>query len=220
MPAELVDWSSRLLLAAVLSGLVGFERQTRQKAAGLRTHMLVGLGAALFTLVGASAFPNSESSRVAAQVVTGVGFLGAGAILREGVTVVGLTTAAGLWAVAAIGMTAGIGLPTTALIATVIALTILYGLRIIESALRRRRATGLTRPVQLRLANLKELSEIVALTAAIDDGAKQIGIERREDDRFLIELSLRPDRIQTVVAALRPFDSVMDVGEADPLEGS
>lgn len=219
MPAELFDWSSRLLLAAVLSGLVGFERQTRQKAAGLRTHMLVGLGAALFTLVGASAFPNSESSRVAAQVVTGVGFLRAGAILREGVTVVGLTTAAGLWAVAAIGMTAGIGLPATALIATVIALAILYGLRIIESALRRRRATGLTRPVQVRLANLKELSEIVALTAAIDDGSKQIGIERREDDRFLVELSLRPDRIEAVVAALRPFDSVMDVGEADPLEG-
>jgi putative Mg2+ transporter-C (MgtC) family protein len=162
MPAELsvLDWSMRLIVAAVLSGLVGFERETRQKAAGLRTHMLVGLGAALFTLVGAYAFESDDPSRVAAQVVTGIGFLGAGAIFREGVTVIGLTTAAGLWAVAAIGMTAGTGLLGGAIAATVIALMILYGLGLTEKTLRDRRAKGVTRPFGVRLSGLKELSEV------------------------------------------------------------
>jgi len=167
MPAELgiIDWSTRLILAAVLSGLIGFEREARQKAAGLRTHMLVGLGAALFTLVGAYAFAGPDPSRVAAQVVTGIGFLGAGAIFREGVTVTGLTTAAGLWAVAAIGMTAGSGLTAGAVAATVITLVILYGLGLVERRMRDRRAVGTTRPFGVRLVNLSELTEVVTLTA-------------------------------------------------------
>lgn len=218
MPAELtiLDWSVRLVVAAVLSGLVGFEREARQKAAGLRTHMLVGLGAALFTLVGAYVLESEDPSRVAAQVVTGVGFLGAGAIFREGVTVRGLTTAAGLWAVAAIGMTAGSGLLGGAIVATVIALVILWGLGLTEATLRQRRAAGTTRPYGVRLTSLSELTEVVTLTCTLDEQARQVGVDRTDDDEFLVSFNLQLDRIPTVTSALAAFDSVISAAEMDP----
>ncbi len=106
----------RVAVAAALGGLIGFERELGDQPAGFRTHILVSLGSALFTLVGAyGATPflggndvvRLDPTRVAAQIVTGIGFLGAGAILRHGFTVRGLTTAAALWVTAAIGMAAG-----------------------------------------------------------------------------------------------------------------
>ena len=96
MELGFVTWLVRLSLAAVLSGAIGWHRETKHKPAGLRTHMLVGIGAALFTLVGIEGFEGADESRIAAQVVTGVGFLGAGAIFKEGANISGLTTAAGL----------------------------------------------------------------------------------------------------------------------------
>lgn len=98
-----------LLVAAVLSMLVGLDREQRDKSAGMRTHMLVGVGACLFTALSWMAFPNSDSARVAAQVVTGIGFLGAGVIYKGEERVHDLTTAASIWATAAIGMTVGSG---------------------------------------------------------------------------------------------------------------
>ena len=122
----------RLLVAAGLTGAIGLERELRDRAAGLRTHMLVGIGAALFTIVSTYGWVDFEfgagegvvfdPTRIAAQVVTGIGFLGAGAIIRQGLSVRGLTTAAGLWVVAAIGMAAGAGYFSAALIATGIVL--------------------------------------------------------------------------------------------------
>ncbi|MEX2623118.1 MAG: MgtC/SapB family protein [Acidimicrobiia bacterium] len=91
-----------LVIATLLSGLVGIDRELRKRDAGLRTHMLVGLGAAVFSIVGLQV--GEDPSRVAAQVVTGIGFLGAGTIFRAGNSVRGLTTAAGLWTVAGIGV--------------------------------------------------------------------------------------------------------------------
>jgi putative Mg2+ transporter-C (MgtC) family protein len=91
--------------------LVGFDRETKNKPAGVRTHVLVAIGSALFTLVGIYAFgPGDPGSRVAAQIVTGIGFLGAGTIIQVKSGAVGLTTAAGIWAVAAVGMAIGSGL--------------------------------------------------------------------------------------------------------------
>ena len=116
----------RLIVAALLSAVIGIERELRQQDAGLRTHMLVGLGAALFASVGIAM--GSDPTRIAAQVVSGIGFLGAGAIFRAGETIRGLTTAAGLWLVAAIGVSAGSGLIQLAVIATLVGLAILYGL--------------------------------------------------------------------------------------------
>jgi putative Mg2+ transporter-C (MgtC) family protein len=115
----------RLLLAAVFGGLIGFERQWKGKAAGLRTHMLVALGAALFVVSQYDGTPDS-GSRVVQGVAAGVGFLGAGAILKDQHdTVKGLTTAADIWLTAAIGVTAGMGRGATALLATALALIIL-----------------------------------------------------------------------------------------------
>ena len=117
----------RIVVAAGLGGLIGLERELDEKAAGLRTHMLVAVGSALFTLVGAygfSDFParSVDPTRIAAQVVTGIGFLGAGLIFRQGFTIRGLTTAASLWLVGAIGMAAGAGFWKGAVIATIVAL--------------------------------------------------------------------------------------------------
>ena len=115
----------RLLLAAVVGGIIGYERNRLNKPAGLRTHMLVSMGAALFTIVSITSFSNVDPSRVVAGIVTGIGFLGAGTIFREKDTIKGLTTAASLWAVAAIGITAGIGEYAIMATATVLVILIL-----------------------------------------------------------------------------------------------
>jgi putative Mg2+ transporter-C (MgtC) family protein len=129
----------RVVLAGVLGGAIGLERELREREAGLRTHLLVAVGAALFTMVSAYAwtdwhFSNAEGlvfdpTRIAAQIVTGIGFLGAGAIIRQGLSIRGLTTAATLWVVAAIGMAAGAGYYPAAVITTVLVLVTLWPLR-------------------------------------------------------------------------------------------
>src|SRR6059058_6311856 len=131
----------RLALAAVLGGAVGFERELREREAGLRTHMLVAIGSALFTIVSAYGFHEfltsgqsvvrADPTRIAAQIVTGIGFLGAGAIIRQGLSIRGLTTAATLWVVAAVGLAAGAGYYSVAVITTALVLIALYPLRII-----------------------------------------------------------------------------------------
>jgi len=130
----------RLTLAAVLGGAIGFERELREREAGLRTHLLVCLGSALFTIISAYGFHEflvgdeqvirADPTRIAAQIVTGIGFLGAGAIIRQGLSVRGLTTAATLWVAAAIGMAAGAGYYPGAVLGTVITLVALWPLRI------------------------------------------------------------------------------------------
>ncbi|MHB8060356.1 MAG: MgtC/SapB family protein [Gaiellaceae bacterium] len=130
----------RLALAAGLGGAIGIERELRDRYAGLRTHLLVSLGSALFTLVSAYAWTGFEfgggvsydPTRIAAQVVTGIGFLGAGAIMRQGISVHGLTTAATLWMSAAVGMTAATGFYAVAALATAVTLVVLWPLRIFE----------------------------------------------------------------------------------------
>jgi putative Mg2+ transporter-C (MgtC) family protein len=131
----------RLATACALGGAVGFERELRDREAGVRTHLLVSLGSALFTLVSAYGFHEfltnggnvvrADPTRIAAQIVTGIGFLGAGAIIREGLSVRGLTTAATLWVVAAIGMACGAGYYWPAAAATALTLFALWPLRIL-----------------------------------------------------------------------------------------
>jgi putative Mg2+ transporter-C (MgtC) family protein len=142
----------RLLGAAVLGGLVGLEREASDQAAGLRTHIAVALGASLFGVISTLGFlefdrPRSEStiqadvSRVASNVVVGIGFLGAGVIFRQGNTIKNLTTAASLWTVAAIGLACGVGDVTTAAIAAVVLLGSLVLLRPVRTFVRRRWST-------------------------------------------------------------------------------
>jgi putative Mg2+ transporter-C (MgtC) family protein len=124
----------RLLLAGFLGALVGFEREYSEQPAGLRTHLLVSLGAALFTVAGAYGFfgQNVDPTRVAAQVATGIGFIGAGVIFQYGLNVRGLTTAAAIWVTAAIGTAVGLGLWIPAVAVTVITVVALYGLKRFE----------------------------------------------------------------------------------------
>lgn len=119
---------TRLLLAAVLGGMLGYERESKGKAAGIRTHMLVAMGAALFVLVPEfDGMDIADMSRVIQGIVTGIGFLGAGAIVKRGTEddVQGLTTAAGIWMTAAIGVACGLGRETTAVLAALLALAVL-----------------------------------------------------------------------------------------------
>ena len=141
----LLDVVLRLTLAAVLGGAVGLEREIREREAGLRTHLLVSVGSALFFLVSAYAWTDwrfsteeglvFDPTRIAAQIVSGIGFLGAGAIIRQGLTVRGLTTAATLWLVAGIGMASGAGYWEAAVFATLGAIVTLWPLRIIAHRL-------------------------------------------------------------------------------------
>ena len=126
--AQVTRVTLRLLIAAILGGVLGYEREKKGKAAGLRTHMLVALGAALFVLIPQQhGMSDADLSRVLQGLVAGVGFLCAGAIIRVGDQgeVKGLTTAAGLWLTAAIGMAAGMGREATAVLCTVLALPVL-----------------------------------------------------------------------------------------------
>jgi putative Mg2+ transporter-C (MgtC) family protein len=110
-PVSDLELVARLILAATLGFLIGLERELRGQAAGERTHALVALGSAAFALLSGRAFPGGDTARVAAGVVTGIGFLGAGMILkREGARIEGLTTAAGIWAVGSIGLAIGAGM--------------------------------------------------------------------------------------------------------------
>ena len=123
---EEIEIAVRLLLATMFGAAVGYERRSADKPAGLRTLSLVAVGAALFTVVSSFGFDTADQSRVAAQIVTGVGFLGAGTIIRSGTGVSGLTTAATIWATAAIGMAVGSGLYIASVGGTLLMLVILY----------------------------------------------------------------------------------------------
>lgn len=123
---EEIEIAVRLFIAAVFGAAVGYERRSSDKPAGLRTLSMVAVGAALFTVISTFGFETADQSRVAAQIVTGVGFLGAGTILRSGNSISGLTTAATIWAIAAIGMAVGSGLYIAATGGTVLMLAILY----------------------------------------------------------------------------------------------
>lgn len=134
LTAETLEMIYRLTLAFVLGMAIGLEREHRGKPAGLRTYTLVTLGAALFTLMSHQNFLEKafDPSRIASQVVVGIGFLGAGLIFLKGDAVQGLTTAAGLWVAAAIGMAVGFGFYIIAIYATILALIVLWVLRRIE----------------------------------------------------------------------------------------
>ena len=165
----------RLFVAAVLGGAIGVERELRDREAGIRTHLLVSLGSALFTIVSAYGFHaflesganvvRADPTRIAAQIVTGIGFLGAGAIIREGLSVRGLTTAATLWVVAAIGMACGAGWYWAAVITTALTILALGPLRILAYNTIER-----VKPEENRLiVELKEGQPVGPFLAQLDD---------------------------------------------------
>ncbi len=129
----------RIVFAIILGSVIGLERELTNKAAGLRTQILVCLGSCLFTILSIYGFatavtlyPLGDPSRVAAQIITGIGFIGAGTVLRQGLTVTGLTTASTLWIVAAIGMACGCGQISIAVVTTLLSVAVLVLIRIFE----------------------------------------------------------------------------------------
>jgi putative Mg2+ transporter-C (MgtC) family protein len=209
-----VGWGDTLLrlgVAAVLGGAIGLERELDEKAAGLRTHMLVSLGAALFTMVGAYGFHGfltgggavvrADPGRIAAQVVTGIGFLGAGVIFRQGFTVRGLTTAASLWVVAAVGMAAGAGFWQGAVIATVVGIISLRPLEWVkERAIRQRR------PARL-MVDLAESGSSGPVLEALERSGDLLAM-RRDGKRLEIELRMDVERRTHALEEVAGLDEV------------
>jgi putative Mg2+ transporter-C (MgtC) family protein len=224
-----LDWPEVLLrvaLAAVLGGVLGLERELREREAGLRTHLLVCVGSALFTIVSAYGFRGfltsgeavvrADPTRIAAQIVTGIGFLGAGAIIRQGLSIRGLTTAATLWVVAAIGLATGAGYYSGAVITTAVALVALWPLRAITyRAVRRYRGETGILLVQIP-AGASPGGVIDAVEAA---NARIEGIEiGQEGDRRNVELTLALRRDQLahhLVARLSDVENVLDIRWAE-----
>lgn len=161
----------RLLVATLLSAIVGMERERLERGAGLRTHAMVGLGAALFMVLSAFGFhdilgtPNValDPSRMAAQIVSGIGFLGAGLIIFQREEVRGLTTAASVWVVAAVGAAVGAGLYLVAVATTVLALLVLAGLRPVENRFFPHR-----HPHELSLLLERGVGSVAAIESAVE----------------------------------------------------
>lgn len=212
----------RLVLAAVLGGAVGLERELREREAGLRTHMLVSVGAAVFTLVSAYGFSDFrygmgsgltlDPTRIAAQIVTGIGFLGAGAIIRQGLSVRGLTTAATLWVVAAIGLASGAGYYSVAVIGTGIVLFSLYPLRLVAY-----RAMVRLRPEEGRLlVTLPPGASAAPLVAELEAAGARIDslrIDESQTERVLVAELKIPERARgaELVDRVKALDEVRRV---------
>jgi putative Mg2+ transporter-C (MgtC) family protein len=212
----------RVALAAALGAVLGLERELREREAGLRTHLLVSVGSALFTLVSAYGFREfltsganvvrADPTRIAAQIVTGVGFLGAGAIIRQGLSIRGLTTAATLWVVAAIGLAAGAGYYSAAVITTAVALAALWPLRALAYRIihRFRGEIGL---LLVQVPAGESPAGVIDAVEAANARIESIEIGREGDRRHLeLTLELRhPEQTSELVTKLADVDHVLDV---------
>jgi putative Mg2+ transporter-C (MgtC) family protein len=191
LPPELPElslWEGtlRLVLAGVLAGLIGLERERRDQEAGLRTHMLVAGGACLFMIVGVYAWADFtlsqrvgavvDPSRVASYVVAGIGFLGGGAIIKYGANIKGLTTAASVWATAAVGVAIGVGMYGLGIVTTALVLFTLWPLRTIADRL------GLRSDEGRLVVELAPEGAVAALVAAVEQaGASVEGVRSSEE---------------------------------------
>ncbi len=212
-----LDLSVRLIVAAALGLAVGFEREIHGHPAGLRTHMLVASGSALFTVISAYGFrdfagnPASpiDPTRIAAQIVSGIGFLGAGAILKDGIVIRGLTTAASLWATSAVGMAAGAGEYVIAAVATG---TILVSLWPINMLAERLHGTAVPEvQVRLSMERLESLGDVTGILVGHRLEIGQISTQRLGKSSFRADLAVRgrtPSVITSAIAAIDELDGV------------
>jgi len=195
-----LDLAVRMLIAAVLGAAIGFEREIHEHPAGMRTHLLVALGSAIFTLLSIFGFgvsagssgggsPNVDPTRIAAQIVSGIGFLGAGAILKYGTSIRGLTTAASLWATAAVGMAVGAGSWIVAVVGTAIIVFSLWPLNVVIARLRPQGTRQLR--IRLHAGRLEVLGEVTRQLAARRIEIGEINTQRHGKGNYEIELQLR-----------------------------
>ena len=207
-----LDLSVRLIVAAALGLAVGFEREIHGHPAGLRTHMLVASGSALFTVISAYGFggvPNAgpiDPTRIAAQIVSGIGFLGAGAILKDGIVIRGLTTAASLWATSAVGMAAGAG---EYIIAGVATATILVSLWPINALAERLHGTAVPE-VQIRLSmqHLESLGAVTGILVGHRLDIGQISTQRLGRESYRADIAIRGRTQSVITSALGAIDEL------------
>ncbi len=221
MPSQ-GDLVLRLLLAVALTGALGFEREISDHPAGFRTHVLVGLGSALFAVISAFGFQaiaahgpapevRADVSRVASQIVVGIGFLGGGAILKYGANVKGLTTAANLWVAAAIGTAAGIGMLLVATSTTLIALLALTLLRPLRVLIRR--AASATEEFLVEADSGLELDALLRDLSSSAVLVRNMRVER-EGSGVVVELQVRIPKELTpadVIATLAARPNIRNV---------
>lgn len=208
----------RLILALILGGVIGFERQHRKKTAGLKTHVLVSLGSCLVTILsiniyaGVQGLTNADPARLAAQVVSGIGFLGAGAIIKEGPTIRGLTTAASLWVVASVGLAAGAGAVTGAVVTTVLVVVSLELLPKIEGLYNKGPAAS-----NLIIHSVEKPGQIGRIGACLGNmgvSISQINIEDAEGGRITIFVHVNlPERVRTdqIMAELGNIEGILGI---------
>ena len=211
MEASYLELTVRLSLALVLGGAIGIEREYRAKEAGFRTHFLVALGSALFCVVSQFGFgiDLKDSSRVAAQVVSGIGFLGAGIIIFQKNVVRGLTTAAGLWVTAAIGLACGTGMYVAAAIATAM---VLLGLEVINALIPQFGTT--TIDLSFSASSIESVRRLIerARTDGIDVLSYEMKERRTSKGEFLeVEIHLRVKR--GTIDKLRVIDYMNDFND-------
>lgn len=210
-----LDLSIRMLIAAALGAMIGLEREIHEHPAGMRTHLLVSLGSAMFTELSIVAFAGSpapngslptDTSRVAAQIVSGIGFLGAGAILKYGTSIRGLTTAASLWTAAAVGMAAGAGEWLIAVVGTFIVLISLWPLNALVARIHRPGRHDIK--LRLEVGRLDALGDVSRLLAERRVEMAGINSQRIGKGRYEVELDLhlpasaRPQDIITAITAI------------------
>jgi putative Mg2+ transporter-C (MgtC) family protein len=195
------EWETalRIALAILLCGALGWERERLGQVAGMRTHILVGTGAALFTILSAYAFTDwvwvdrrvpvfqIDPSRVAAQIVAGIGFLGAGAIITQGVNVRGLTTAATLWIAAAIGMAVGIGFYFAAALTTVLIIVVLLGVRVARVRWMQPLQSNIV-SMEIRAKKEQRLAELLVSLASDGASLQRIDPVRKRRYRIVIQI--------------------------------
>jgi putative Mg2+ transporter-C (MgtC) family protein len=210
-----VDLSLRLLVAAVLGLAIGFEREIHGHPAGLRTHMLVALGSGLFTVLSIHGFlgqPGAapvDPTRIAAQIVSGIGFLGAGAILKDGIVIRGLTTAASLWATSAVGMAAGAGEYVIGVVAAVVILVSLWPINAIADRLH---GTSLPES-QLRLGMVRVdlLADISAVLVRQKLEIGQIATQRLAKNSYQADVAVRGRNASAITAAIDEISRIPGV---------
>lgn len=214
----------RLVLSCILGGIIGYERQSRRKSAGLRTNVLVCLGACLIMILSQALYENVEGrtnadpARLAAQVVSGIGFLGAGAIMKEGLTVTGLTTAACLWVVAGVGLAVGSGFYSGALMTTALVFVTLGSLSRLDDWVDHEKNIG------LNIHTVDKPGQLMDISTCLEDlqlKVRGIKVKADEDEaetngEHLMYINLEIFNKQgiksiVIVDAVRQIDGVISV---------
>lgn len=219
MTMDLMEMSAAVVVSALSGALVGLERQARNHPAGIRTHALVAIGAATFTIAGAGGFDaeTTDPTRIAAQVASGIGFIGAGAILKEGATVRGLTTATSVWVAGAMGVAAGSGYFELLSVATAVTLTLLVVVGMFKGHIDRAFRPPVAIAIEYRRGH-GTLAPVLRIVDRLHARPASVAVDDSDDHRTLrlTLLHLAHEHIGDLLEAVRSLDEVVHVSATCP----